>query len=169
MSENPYEHNHDGVEISPEEKVLNCDACAWEWGHDARNEEVAYLEKIRCEANEHWQKEVATLTAKLQEANGKLEPSPCNVPGHLRVHWVMKDVNYFEVSPGGQKKHVFGEESCTLCSAIAKAKDDALVEAAKAVDAMVSPIPSGHRGARVSSDLNSRAVCDKILSLRRPL
>ena len=85
----------------------------WDAGHDSQNQTIA------------------DLTAKLQEAERKLEPSPCQVEGHLRLHW-MEGYSVTYTIKGNPGTLQIGPGHCTACAAIAKAKDEALVEAAKA-------------------------------------
>jgi len=51
-----------------------------------------------------------------------LELGPCGK--HPKMFMTeMKDVDYYEVTPGGQKKHVFGEQHCTVCAEIAAERE----------------------------------------------
>ena len=64
-------------------------------GHDARN------------------KEVATLTAKLQEAERKLEPGPCGKEGHRKFDWCDEEEGY--ESGGVQGWVTTREQGCAAC------------------------------------------------------
>ena len=78
-------------------------------------------------------RKIVDLTAKLEEANRLLAQGPCGVPGHRVADWVEFFIccNCFEEDHAHHPtdEPIGSTFVCTACAAIAKAKDDALVEA----------------------------------------